>query len=151
MMVFAWLSLAKAAQTDCVTKDLTWRWLSTTAEGNAKAGDRWVHGSTVVTEQAPGATGRVTWTADEASKVPFRKTADGETFKWKVALSATDGKAIAAGVPETKLDLTMHCLRTTGAGAPAAAAPAAPAAPAAAKVAPKPAPAPAPAAPPAPK
>jgi hypothetical protein len=124
MLLFAWIGMAEAAQTDCVTKDLGWRWLSTTADASpagAKAGDRWVHGSKVVAEQAPGATGRLSWTADEASKVPFRTSQQGgdkvETFKWKVTLSATDGKPIAADVSDTKLELTMHCQRVTaGAG-----------------------------------
>lgn len=167
MLVLAWLGLAEAAQTDCVTKDLAWRWLSTTADASpagAKAGDRWVHGSKVVAEQAPGATGRLTWKPDEASKKPFRTSQEGgatiETFKWDVTLTATDGKPIAADVSDKEVKLTMHCQRTTAGagGAPAAAAakPAAAAskpAAAAAKPAEKPAaaPTPAPAAAPAPK
>lgn len=146
MLVLAWLGLAEAAQTDCVTKDLAWRWLSTTADASpagAKAGDRWVHGSKVVLEQAPGATGRLSWKPDEASKKPFRTRQEGgatiETFKWDVTLASTDGKPIAADVSDKEVKLTMHCQRTTaGAGGAPAAAAAAPK-PAAAAAAPKPA------------
>lgn len=110
-MIAAWLGLAFAAETDCVTKDLTWRWLQTT-EG-AKPGDRWVHGTTVLAEA--GGASRVTWKADEASKVVFRTGASVETFKWKVTVTASDGKAIGGGVSETTLDLTMHCQKSSGA------------------------------------
>ena len=53
MLLLAWLGVAHAAETDCVTKDLTWRWLETT-EG-AKPGDRWVHGSTVLADPSVAA------------------------------------------------------------------------------------------------
>lgn len=126
MLVLALLGVAHATETDCVTKDLTWRWLNTT-EG-AKAGDRWVHGSKVVVEQAAGASGRVTWKVDEASKVPFRTSNAGgntvETFKWNVTLTATDGKALGGDVTDAEVKLTLHCQKTTPGAAPAAPAPA---------------------------
>ena len=164
MVVLAWFGVAVASQTDCVTKDLGWRWLSTTADAGdagAKAGDLWSHGAKVVLEQAPGASGRLSWKPDDASKVAFHTGASGgdlvETFKWNVTLSATDGKPIAPDVSDTELKLTMHCMRTTGgavpAPAPAAPKPAPAAAapkPAPAAAVPKPAPAPAPAKAPAP-
>ncbi|MEZ4239752.1 MAG: hypothetical protein R3F59_27065 [Myxococcota bacterium] len=162
-----WLTVAGAAETDCVTKDLTWRWLSVSPDGGGASKDRWVHGSKVLVD---GNSDRITWNADQASIVPFRKHTEGgttvETFKWKVTVSAKDGKALGEGVTDPKVELEMHCQRTTGGkpppaaagavkkamqdakakAAPAPAAPApAPAKPAPAPEAAKPAPAPAPA------
>src|SRR5688572_5937450 len=140
MYVLLLVGAAHAGQTDCVTKDGSWRWLSTTADAGSAcaAGDKWVHGSKVVAEQAAGATGRLSWKPDEATKVSLRTTQGGgntvQTFKWDVEVSATDGKPIAAAVSDTRVKLTMHCQRTSAGGAapaPAAAA-AKPAAPAAA-------------------
>lgn len=147
MWLLGWIGVAFGAETDCVTKDLTWRWLST---GDA---DRWVHGSTVLVDKTSP---RMTWKADEATKVPFKSGGVVETFKWDVTLTASDGKPIGGGVTEATVKLTMHCQRTDGQHTPAAkpaaaaGAAAAPKSGAAAKVAPAPAPAPAAPAPAAP-
>jgi len=145
MIVLALLGLAHADETDCVTKDNAWRWLSTTqasADGTP-AGDLWVHDAKVVAKQAPGSSGRLAWTPDESAKVVFQtKTspegAQIETFKWDVALKATDGKPISADVTDTELKLSMVCQRTGGAvatGSTLSAAKPAPATPAPAKAA----------------
>lgn len=141
-MMILWAGLAHAGETDCVTKDGAWRWLSTATA------DRWVHGSSVVVEQASGATGRLVWKPDEATRVAFSSKQEAgqtiETFKWDVELSSTDGKPISADVADPKVKLTLHCQRTSGGAAPAPAATAKTAVPAKAEKA-TPAPAPEPA------